>query len=148
MATHEKNIGGRSFAFRRCSATTALDIELSLAKVGASELGNFDWAALSGLAGNDDAIKLAIGTQIGGIVGGIAQKLSLAELKRLMVLVFNHVDCDGKTIADDIDQVFADRPGDIWTAFIEGLKVNLGPLGDVLQVASKGGSSTAKVNRK
>lgn len=140
MATMvEKNIGGRTFLFRRCSATNALDLQLSLAKVGASELLNMDMSALSGLTG--EAVTFAIGAQIGGLLGAAAQKLSLSELTRLMKLVFNHVDCDGKTIGDSIDEVFADRPADTWLVFVEALKVNLGPLFDALRRSLTGASS-------
>lgn len=137
MELSEKVIGGRTFRFRRCSATNALDLELSLARAGASGLAGFDWEALKGLSG--DAMKLAIGTQIGEVVGSIAQKLSLADLKRLMVLVFNHTDCDGATIGDRIDEVFADRPAEIWQAFIGALDHNLRPF----VAALPNGSSSA-----
>lgn len=141
MDVTEKVIGGRSYSFRRCSATNALDLELSLAKVGASELVNFDWDVFKGLAGDQAALSMAIGAQIGGVIGGIAQKLSLAELKRLMVLVFNHTDCEGRTIADKIDETFADRPADIWQVFIAALDHNLRPFGRVLLKNSPDASS-------
>lgn len=141
MDVTEKAIGGRTYSFRRCSATNALDLELSLAKVGASELVNFDWSALKGLAGDQNAMMLAIGTQIGALIGGIAQKLSLGELKRIMTIVFQHTDCGGMTIGDRIDEVFADRPADIWQAFMAALDHNLRPFGRVLLNGSPSGAS-------
>jgi hypothetical protein len=141
MDVTEKLIGGRTFSIRRCSATNALDLELSLAKVGASELVNFDWDVLKGLGGDNTATMLAVGTQIGGLIGGIAQKLSLTELKRLMTIVFNHTDCDGRTIGDKIDETFADRPADIWQAFIAALDHNLRPFGRALLKSSPDASS-------
>jgi hypothetical protein len=146
MDLTEKIIGGRSYSFRRCSATNALDLELSLAKVGASELVNFDWSALGGLAGDELAMKMVMATQIGGMIGGIAQKLTLVELKRLMVLVFNHTDCDGRTIGERIDETFADRPADIWQVFIGALIHNLRPFGSVLLTNSPN-ASTAKASQ-
>lgn len=125
-------IGGRTFSIARCSAIEALDLELSLAKAGGSWIAGLDVRELAGLFGSaGDAGRVALGVQLAQGLGEVAQKLTHAELVRLMSLVFGHCSCDGTTITD-INSTFADRPRDIWLAFLEALKVNLGPLGEGL----------------
>jgi hypothetical protein len=109
-------VGGRSVVIVRCSATEALDLELSLTKVVGGGIG----LALD----SQDATVAAI--------GGVAQKLSHAELLRLMNMLFKYVTIDGQKIVN-IDSAFCDRPRDIWEVFIESVKHNLGPLGEWLR---------------
>jgi hypothetical protein len=135
MAALQKVINGRTYSFDRCAAIEALDLELSLAKVGASEFANVDVAAFASLAGQDDALRAALGLQLAESLGRIAKNLTHAELVRLMTLVFQYVSCDGVTITN-LNVTFADRPRDIWMVFVEALKVNLGPLGEGLLTKS------------
>jgi hypothetical protein len=131
----QKTIGGRAYTFSRCSTVEALDLELSLAKVGAESVATMDLQALFSLLGDDGKLQAQFGLEIAGVLAGIAQKLTHAELTRLMGIVFQYVDIDGKTIGgekSDLNKAFADRPRDIWQAFLEALSVNLGPLGEGL----------------
>ena len=105
-------VGGRQIFIGRCSAIEALDLELSLAKTVGGGI-----AAMSGSV--DDAVAA---------VGTIAKQLTLAELQRLMNMVFGYVMIDNQKIID-INSAFADRPRDIWEVFIACIEHNLGPLG-------------------
>ena len=102
----QKTIGGRLFSISRCSAIEALDLELALGNAQVSE----------GL-------------------GGMCGKLAHAELVRLMTMVFGHCSCEGATITD-LNVTFADRPRDIWEAFMAAVEHNLGPLGEGSPTAS------------
>lgn len=109
-------VGGRQVFIARCSAVEALDLELSLAKV----VGGGVAAAL----GSVDDAAAAVGT--------IAKQLTLAELTRLMNMVFNYVMIDNQKIID-LNSAFADRPRDIWEVFVACVEHNLGPLGGWLR---------------
>jgi hypothetical protein len=132
MAVAQKVIGGRTYSLGRASATQQLDLQLSLVRVGAQELATLDFGAV---LRSLDAVKQSRSTagaeglvsDLLDRVGAVAQKLTHRELVRLMELVFQHVSCDGVTITS-IDEIFVDRPVDLWLAFLEALKVNLGPL--------------------
>lgn len=116
MTPRTLTVGGRSVYITRCSAIEALDLELSLAKT----VGGGIAAAMSS---TDDAVAA---------VGAIAKQLSLAELQRLMNIVFAYVMIDNQKIID-INSAFADRPRDIWEVFVACIEHNLGPLGVWLQ---------------
>ena len=136
----QKTIGGRAYLFSRCSAIEALDLELSLAKVGAEGIATMDMQSLFTLIGDAEQLQARFGLEVAGVLAMVAQKLTHAELTRLMGIVFQYVDIDGKTIGgekSDINKAFADRPRDIWEAFIESLKVNLGPLGEGIRAKLK-----------
>lgn len=108
-------VGGRTVVITRCSATDALDLELSLTKAVGGGIGE----AMS----SPDGAAAAI--------GAVAKQLTHAELLRLMNLVFKHVIIDGAPVTN-IDSAFCDRPRDVWEVFFEAVKHNLGPLGDWL----------------
>lgn len=116
MQSKTLTVGGRSIFITRCSATEALDLELSLAKTVGGGIA-------AALGSTDDAVAA---------VGAIAKQLTLEELKRLMNMVFNYVMIDNQKIID-INSSFADRPRDIWEVFIACIEHNLGPLGDWLR---------------
>jgi hypothetical protein len=138
MKVLEKVIGGRTYTFSRVSALKALDLELSLAKVAGSWLAGIDLDVVAGmLKGGDDSGRAAFGLMMAQGISDIAQKLTLAELTRLMGLVFEYVSVNGTSIGDRIDEAFQDLPMDNWLVFIEALKVNLGPLGEGLLKGSR-----------
>lgn len=110
-------VGGREIVITRCAPVEALDLELSLAKV----VGGGIAAAIG--ASSDDLVAA---------VGQMARQLSLAELTRLMNLVFQYVQIDGQKVLD-INSSFCDRPRDIWEVFAACVEHNLGPLGDWLK---------------
>jgi hypothetical protein len=121
----EKVIGGRTVRINRCAAVQALDLELSIAKVA----GSVDISsAMSASKGQLDA-AIAIG--LAEMVAGIAQKLTLAELERLMNMLFAYVTIDGKPFRD-LNEDFAERPWDVWETFAAAIEYNLGPLGEGL----------------
>ena len=90
-----KLIGGRTFEIHRCAATQGLDLQLSLLKV----VGKVEIAPLIAAAKGDIGAALAGG--ITEIVANIAKNLTLAELTRLMNLVFtDYMHIDGKRFDD------------------------------------------------
>jgi hypothetical protein len=125
MSSTTISVGGRTIMILRCAATEALDLELSIARV----LGSSDVAAAQAAMGGDFKSSVAFG--LIEMVSGAAKNLTLAELTRLMELLFKYIMIDGKSFRD-INEDFADRPGDVWRVFIAAVKHNLGPLGDVL----------------
>lgn len=142
----QKVIGDRTYSFARVSAVNALDLELSLAKVinTGDLLGSLDLSVLEVFKKDpksrtaEDTVKLAgLGVQMATMFTEIAQRLTHQELVRLMKMVFDVVSCDGVTI-ENINKTFENRPRDIWLVFIEGLKVNLGPLGEGLLQKQQG----------
>jgi hypothetical protein len=119
------SVGGRTITILRCAATEALDLELSLARV----LGSADSTAAQAAVSGD--IRSAIALGLLDMVAGVARNLTLAELTRLMEMLFKYIMIDGKSFRN-INEDFADRPGDIWKVFVGAVVHNLGPLGDVL----------------
>lgn len=119
MTPKTVDIGGRQVTITRCSATQALDLQLALAKV----VGDVD----VGLLMDDKVPDTVKASEAMGILTHAAKSLTLAELTRIMLIVLQHTMIDGKKFKG-IDEDFADRPLDLWQAFIEGLKHNLGPL--------------------
>lgn len=118
-------VGGRQITILRCAATEALDLELSIARV----LGSADISAAKAAMGGD--LKSAITMGLMEMISGAARNLTLSELTRLMGMLFKYVTIDGAAFRD-INEAFADRPGDIWAVFAAAVGHNLGPLGDVL----------------
>lgn len=110
-------VGGREITITRCTATEALDLELSIARVIGGGI-----AAVLGSSSDD----------LAAAVGQMARQLTLTELKRLMNMVFQYVYVDNAKIVD-IDSAFCDRPRDIWEVFAACVEHNLGPLGDWLK---------------
>ena len=133
-----KLIGGRTLEIHRCAATQGLDLQLSLLKV----VGKVEIAPLIAAAKGDIGAALAGG--ITEVVANIAKNLTLTELTRLMNLVFtDYVHIDGKRF-DDLNADFADRPLDMWLAFIAACEHNLGPLVDELRKNSSAKEATKK----
>lgn len=134
MARLTKLIGGRTLEIHRCTAVEGLDLQLSLLKV----VGKLDIAPLVAAAAGDVGAALALG--ISDLVANVAKGLTVAELTRLMDMVFKYMSIDGVQFRD-INENFADRPLDVWQAFIAAVEHNLGPLVEELR---RGYQSKAK----
>ena len=131
-----KVIGGRTYEILRCSATQALDLQLSLLKVA----GKLDISPLLAAAKGDVGSALALG--ITEVVANVAKNLTLSELTRLMNLVFtDYLQIDGKRF-QHLDSDFSERPLDIWQAFIAAVEHNLGPLVDEFRRKSSSAQAT------
>jgi hypothetical protein len=116
-----KLIGGRTIELHRCAVTEGLDLQLSLLK----SVGKVDLAPLMAAAAGDAGKAIALG--LNEAVANVARNLSVAELTRLMEMVFKYITIDGHPF-HDINADFSDRPLDVWQAFIAAAEHNLGPL--------------------
>jgi hypothetical protein len=116
-----KSIGGRTIEFHRCATTEGLELQLALIKT----IGKVDISSLLAAAAGDAGKAIAL--VLSDAVANIAKNLSIAELTRLMELVFKYITIDGHPF-HDINADFSDRPLDVWQAFIAAVEHNLGPL--------------------
>ena len=129
-----KLIGGRTFEFFRCTAVEGIDLQLSLLKV----VGKVDTTPLFAIAKGDVGAALALG--LSEVVANVAKNLTTAELQRLMEMVLKYASIDGRSFKD-LNEAFADRPLDLWLAFIAAVEHNLGPLFDELRRKSAGATT-------
>lgn len=127
-----KTIGGRLFSFGTLPATEAIRVEVAIARVIGEPLfkafvkaqklqeekGLKDLAALK----NDPAAIATITAEATAAIGLIAGRMDAEELLKTMNRLFSVVACNGQAV--DMDVTFVGRNKDVWTVFLEALKVN------------------------
>lgn len=114
--SNQKIINGRQYSFSNLSATDAVAVEVSIARVIGEPLFKAFTAAKDGEQDAQAAGAAAIGL--------LASKMDAKDLLQTMQTVFKCASVDGKPINGDIDTHFTGRNRELWQAFIAALQFN------------------------
>lgn len=116
MSTDVKTIGERKYSFGTIPATTAIKVEVAIARV----IGEPLFKAFTSVGKMDD--KKAMKEAGMAAIGLMAARMDADELLVTMKTVFGFVTFDGKRI--DIDQHFTGRNKELWEVFVAALQHN------------------------
>ncbi len=125
MAENQKEIGGRVYSFGMIPPTKSVPVQVAIARV----LGEPFFKMATAAKGEDADSQLSV---MATAIGLLTAKMDPDELLRVMNVVFEYTNIDGKKIVS-IDSAFVGRNTEMWEAFGEGLRFNYADFLDALK---------------